>query len=83
MRNTDIQYDTKLKKYRVNEVNGETKYYIGATKICPKCKNYIVGHPALSRVDNRTEICSDCGVIEALEAFINYKNEEAKKCTLK
>ena len=67
-----------LKKCRVNEVNGETKYYIGAAKICPKCHNYIVGHPALSRVDNRTEICSDCGLLEALEAFINYKNEETK-----
>ena len=78
MINTNIQYDIKLKKYRANKVNGETKYYIGAAKICPKCKGDIVGHPALSRVDNRTEICSDCGLLEALEAFINYKNEETK-----
>lgn len=83
MKDTDIHYNKELKKFRVNKVNGETKYYIAAAKICPRCKNYIVGHPALSRVDNRTEICSDCGVLEALEAFINYKNEEAKKCTLK
>lgn len=78
MKDTDIHYNKELKKFSVNEVNGETKYYIGAAKICPKCKGYIVGHPALSRVDNRTEICSDCGLLEALEAFINYKNEETK-----
>ena len=78
MKNIDIHYDTKLKKYQASKVNGETKYYIGAAKICPRCKNYIIGHPALSRVDNRTEICSDCGLLEALEAFINYKNEETK-----
>ena len=70
MKDTDICYDTKLNKFRVNEVNGETKYYIGAAKICPRCKNYIVGYPALSRVDNKTEICSKCGNLEALEIFI-------------
>lgn len=70
MKDTDICYDTKLNKFRVNEVNGETKYYIGAAKICPRCKNYIIGYSALSRVDNKTEICSKCGNLEALEKFI-------------
>ena len=44
-------------------------------KICPRCQdNWIPTneHPgqypgALSRADNKTEICSDCGVAEALE----------------
>lgn len=37
---------------------------------CPKCGNLYTGYPALSRRDNKTEICSDCGVREALEDFI-------------
>lgn len=37
---------------------------------CPKCKKEIKGYPALSRKDNKTEICSDCGTKEALEIFI-------------
>lgn len=39
---------------------------------CPKCKNYIQGYPAISRKDNKTKICSECGILEALESFINY-----------
>lgn len=37
---------------------------------CPKCKKEIKGYPALSRKDNKTEICSECGTKEALEIFI-------------
>ena len=44
-------------------------------KICPKCGNYIQGHPALSRADNKTEICSNCGTLEALEVFEKYQGE--------
>lgn len=29
------------------------------------------GFPALSRKDNKTEICPRCGVKEAMEDFIN------------
>tara|TARA_Y100001963_G_scaffold153805_1_gene241310 strand:+ start:948 stop:1202 length:255 start_codon:yes stop_codon:yes gene_type:complete len=36
---------------------------------CPICDKVITGHPALSRVDNETEICDDCSVRQALEAF--------------
>lgn len=28
-------------------------------------------YPALSRIDNKTEICPKCGMKEALEAFRN------------
>lgn len=38
--------------------------------ICPRCGKTITGHPAISRTDNHTEICSDCGIAEALEAFM-------------
>ena len=37
---------------------------------CPKCKRMYIGYPALSRRDNETEICSDCGVAEALSDHI-------------
>ena len=36
--------------------------------LCPKCGKTYTGHPALSRVDNKTEICPACGYREALEA---------------
>lgn len=39
-------------------------------KICPKCHRKYNGYPAISRRDNETEICSDCGVTEALEDMI-------------
>ena len=34
--------------------------------MCPKCKKYYDGYPALSRVDNKTKICSMCGIAEAM-----------------
>ena len=42
--------------------------------ICPKCKGDIVGYPAISRLDNKTEICSSCGIREALIECIKNKN---------
>lgn len=38
-------------------------------KICPRCHNAYHGVPALSRVDNKTYICPDCGTREALESI--------------
>lgn len=38
-------------------------------RICPKCRKTYTGYPALSRYDNKTEICSACGTKEALEAM--------------
>lgn len=37
---------------------------------CSICKKEIKGYPALSRKDNKTEICSECGTKEALEIFL-------------
>lgn len=37
-------------------------------KICPQCGRAYTEPPALSRVDDETEICPDCGLREALEA---------------
>lgn len=36
---------------------------------CPKCGMRYIGRPAISRVDNLTPICSDCGTREALESI--------------
>lgn len=41
------------------------------TKYCPRCENELGEFPALSRVDNKSEVCSDCGLAEALEDFAN------------
>ena len=44
---------------------------------CPKCKQLYCGYPAISRVDNETEICPACGTREAMEAFMREKGIEA------
>jgi len=38
-------------------------------RICPKCGQTYREHPALSREDNDTLICPDCGTREALDAL--------------
>lgn len=35
--------------------------------ICPKCGKEYQGSPALSRVDNKTYICPDCGTRDEKE----------------
>ena len=49
---------------------------IQVPKICPRCEGWIPNNArpgaypgALSRRDNKTEICSDCGTAEALEDY--------------
>ena len=37
-------------------------------RICPICGKKYEDFPAISRKDNKTEICPDCGTLEALEA---------------
>ena len=37
--------------------------------VCPKCRKPYTGRPALSRVDNKTDICPDCGMREAIESI--------------
>lgn len=38
-------------------------------KICPRCGNAYHGVPALSRTDNETLVCPDCGTREALDSI--------------
>lgn len=36
---------------------------------CPKCGKEFTEYPALSREDNKTEICPECGIAEAVETY--------------
>ena len=47
-------------------------------KVCPICGKPYDGHPALSREDNETLICPDCGTRQALES-IGVSTEEREK----
>ena len=38
-------------------------------RVCPLCGELYSGHPAISRTDNETQICPDCGSRQALEAL--------------
>lgn len=48
------------------------------TAICPRCGKLYHGTPALSRTDNETLICPDCGTREALES-IGVKPDEQEQ----
>ena len=48
------------------------------TAVCPICAQAYHGRPAVSRLDNTTLICPDCGTRQALES-IGVKPEEQEK----
>lgn len=84
------EYDLKMTyeyyKERQDRLGEKEKAYLEALEEevkarknrCPKCNKPIYGYPALSRRDNKTEICSACGNKEALEDWIAYKMEVQK-----
>lgn len=43
---------------------------------CPKCDQDFYDVPALSREDNKTEICPECGMKEALEGYLKINHEK-------
>ena len=47
-------------------------------KICPKCGRAYSEVPAISREDNQTLICPDCGTREAL-ATLGISEEEQER----
>ena len=51
----------------INYNNG--KYDGKSKKICPVCKKVYTGYPATSRKDNKTLICTECGMREVQEPF--------------
>ena len=42
--------------------------------VCPRCDEASSEIPAMSRRDNKTEICSDCGVQEAMCDYLDFDN---------
>ena len=58
-----------------NQNGKEVPYDNTTVKICPRCGKEYTNYPALSRRDNKTYICPDCGVAEALEDFYGKKTE--------
>ena len=47
-------------------------------RVCPICGQEYTGHPAISRTDNETPICGDCGTRQALTE-IGISDEEIEK----
>ena len=54
------------------------KENITEQRTCPRCGRTYTEHPALSRSDNSTLICPDCGTREALESM-GISTEEQDK----
>ena len=47
-------------------------------RVCPLCGQSYTDPPALSRTDNETPICPDCGTRQALQS-IGVNTEEPEK----
>ena len=47
-------------------------------RVCPLCGQSYIDPPALSRTDNETPICPDCGTRQALQS-IGVSEEEQEK----
>ena len=47
-------------------------------RVCPHCGRFFTERPAISRKDNTTEICPECGIREAL-ASICVQPDEAEQ----
>lgn len=52
---------SKIREYEMNMC------FRAAVKVCPKCGRKYKERPAISRRDNKTKICPECGMLEALE----------------
>ena len=58
-----------MKDFKDNEI---------MTAVCPHCGRTYTGRPAISRADNETLICPDCGTREAL-ATMGISAEEQEQ----
>ena len=54
------------------------KAEINKIRICPLCGKTNSDPPALSRTDNETPICPDCGTRQALESIGVSADEQEK-----
>lgn len=70
--NTQNAKDTiiaAIEKYQNRLDENEIPYDNTSEKKCPKCGKTYTEYPALSRRDNKTYICPQCGTGEAMEDF--------------
>lgn len=42
-------------------------------RTCPICERVYTEHPAISRRDNKTEICPECGMTEAFSDYYGWR----------
>ena len=47
----------------------EMKETMARIAVCPRCGKAYTDRPAISRADNKTPICPDCGTRESLESI--------------
>lgn len=73
--------DMDVLRWELEKLPKTLTYKILELQRCPKCKKEFTEYPALSRNDNKTEICPECGVKEAVEAF--SRNRLAKQSKVK
>ena len=50
----------------------------GSERICPICGKGYTQYPACSRYDNKTDVCSDCGIVEAFNGNITMTARKLK-----
>ncbi|HJJ12542.1 MAG TPA: hypothetical protein OIM48_04485 [Clostridiaceae bacterium] len=76
-----IYNEKDAEKYVEDTTNDNIIYYNNekydnvSKKVCPMCKKVYTGYPATSRKDNKTLICSECGMKEVQEPFESILNE--------
>lgn len=75
--------DNKLNKLNQNKKVISKRVKWPDNKICPICGETYKGYPAISRKDNKTKICPDCGTAEALDAYLNFHYTGDKENDLK
>tara|TARA_R100001594_G_scaffold17392_1_gene35471 strand:- start:71 stop:256 length:186 start_codon:yes stop_codon:yes gene_type:complete len=61
----------------MTEIDFENAVIVYEASFCPKCFTLMIEpFTALSRADNKTKICPDCGKREGLEALTRRVNND-------
>ena len=70
--------DEDVLRWELENLPKTLTYKILEIQRCPKCQKEFTEHPAISRDDNETEICPQCGVHEAMEAYCDANGREKR-----
>ena len=67
----ELSKETLVESQRIVEEKSDEEIIkqLKDSKFCPRCGRRYNDYPAISRYDNETEICPDCGVEEAMINF--------------